>query len=504
MYAAAACFRQRLEGGTLQALTAEKGRALLFFSSATLVLAFQKPPLGLWQMATPPGTRNLVPSGQAAFVAQHLRGFHLDGLDVPWADRILRLDFQRQTLDRKIHRWTLVAECFGGHGALLLLDGQQQVRWSSRWDSLESREPRILPGAAYHPPASPVDTGSIQDTWLRFPAPELRRFFSSPDSCILGKLMQARLQDPCNPWHRHAREEDCTVLCYPVPIPGLQKLGACPTNEFLQWEETTPPPASAPDSKTRQEAIHRVERRLERLREDLRRWERVPENPLRDAHALFSLPDCRHGGGTVTVADYRADGIGERQIAVPSGKFLHTYAQELLKKGQKAERGRKKAAEQLHLAETTLQHLRSETPSSHRKPDQARKREGTDPDQKMGPGIERREIGGFEVLLGRNARANDWLTFRKAGPQDLWFHVQDHQGSHVVVRRSGGSVAVPDSVLHAAAQLALQHSSCQSLAAEVDWTEIRNLSRHPQGRPGQVLYRRFQTLRVRRPGSGHS
>ncbi len=501
MYAAAACFRQRLAGEILQGLSVENGRGLLFFPSATLVLAFQKAPHGLWQMTARPGTRSPAPSGQAAFAAQHLRGFHLDSLNVPWADRILRLDFRRQAVDRKMHQWTLIAECFGGHGALLLLDGQEQIRWSSRWDGLESRQMRILPGATYHPPDSPAQMNSSGDTWLQFPAPDLQQFFFPPDPCILEGLMRERLQDPCAPWYRHART-DRRMICYPIPIPGLPGQGVCPVEEFLQWEENIPPLLSAASSGAGPEAIRRMERRIERLRADLRRWESVPETCISDAHALFSLPDRRHDGGLVKAADYRIDGIGERSISVPSGNFLHAHAQELLKKGRRAERGRKKAAEQLQQAETALQHLRSGTPANPVKPD--RVRQGAGQGRKMGSGIEHREIGGFEVLLGRNAKANDWLTFRTASPQDLWFHVQDHQGSHVIVRRPSGSAPVPDSVLLAAAQLALQHSTCQSLAAEVDWTEVRHLSRHPQGRPGQVLYRRFQTLRVRRPGSGHS
>jgi len=38
----------------------------------------------------------------------------------------------------------------------------------------------------------------------------------------------------------------------------------------------------------------------------------------------------------------------------------------------------------------------------------------------------------LEVLIGRNNRQNDPLTFRLAGDYDLWFHAQEIPGSHEV------------------------------------------------------------------------
>jgi len=42
------------------------------------------------------------------------------------------------------------------------------------------------------------------------------------------------------------------------------------------------------------------------------------------------------------------------------------------------------------------------------------------------------------VLIGRNNRQNDQLTFRLAG--DLWFHAQEIPGSHVLLRLEPGTV----------------------------------------------------------------
>ncbi|MEL6166661.1 MAG: NFACT family protein, partial [Cyanobacteria bacterium J06628_3] len=48
---------------------------------------------------------------------------------------------------------------------------------------------------------------------------------------------------------------------------------------------------------------------------------------------------------------------------------------------------------------------------------------------------------GFEVIIGRNNRQNDELTFKVAGDYDLWFHAQEIPGSHVLLRLEPGAVA---------------------------------------------------------------
>src|SRR5262249_7052510 len=41
--------------------------------------------------------------------------------------------------------------------------------------------------------------------------------------------------------------------------------------------------------------------------------------------------------------------------------------------------------------------------------------------------------GGWRVLYGENATANDYLTTRVAKPADLWFHVRGSVSAHVVL-----------------------------------------------------------------------
>jgi predicted ribosome quality control (RQC) complex YloA/Tae2 family protein len=102
---------------------------------------------------------------------------------------------------------------------------------------------------------------------------------------------------------------------------------------------------------------------------------------------------------------------------------------------------------------------------------------------------------GFTILVGRNARQNEIVTFQEASGDDLWLHVRDVPGAHVVVR-CGGQVAPPDT-LHMAACLAAYYSSKQGeKAVPVAVTRRRFVTRMAGGRPGQVHYRNEETLTV--------
>lgn len=50
------------------------------------------------------------------------------------------------------------------------------------------------------------------------------------------------------------------------------------------------------------------------------------------------------------------------------------------------------------------------------------------------PNIQKKEIDGFVVYIGRDAKSNDHLTFNIADKEDIWFHVKGVPGSHVVIR----------------------------------------------------------------------
>jgi len=109
--------------------------------------------------------------------------------------------------------------------------------------------------------------------------------------------------------------------------------------------------------------------------------------------------------------------------------------------------------------------------------------------------IRYRSVSGIPILVGRNARQNEIVTFKMATGDDMWLHVRDVPGSHVVIRNGGQ--AVDEQTLETAAQLAAYYSKKRGeKSVPVAVTSRRFVTRVPGGRAGQVYMRNEQTVTV--------
>lgn len=100
---------------------------------------------------------------------------------------------------------------------------------------------------------------------------------------------------------------------------------------------------------------------------------------------------------------------------------------------------------------------------------------------------------GFTVYVGRNNVQNDQLTLRTAKNYDLWFHVKDVAGSHVIVPAIKGK-PFTDSVIRLAAMLAAANSKASSSSnVAVDYTIVKNVHKPNGAKPGMVIYDNYNT-----------
>ena len=101
----------------------------------------------------------------------------------------------------------------------------------------------------------------------------------------------------------------------------------------------------------------------------------------------------------------------------------------------------------------------------------------------------------FKIYVGRNNLENERITFVVAGNSDIFLHVRQAHGSHVIIVTKGRKV--PDLVLLRGAELAAYYSEFRNSGkADVDYTERKYVKKHPSGNKGMVLYTDFSTLRV--------
>lgn len=111
---------------------------------------------------------------------------------------------------------------------------------------------------------------------------------------------------------------------------------------------------------------------------------------------------------------------------------------------------------------------------------------------------------GLQVLVGRNARQNETITFERAEAEDLWLHARGVAGAHVVILANGRDVG--ESTLEFAASLAAFYSKARAQK----WVDVavapRKNVRRVSGRaarPGLVTVRGERTTRVR-PAEPHN
>lgn len=102
---------------------------------------------------------------------------------------------------------------------------------------------------------------------------------------------------------------------------------------------------------------------------------------------------------------------------------------------------------------------------------------------------------GFDIYIGKNNRQNDYLTHKKAKKNDLWFHVKDAPGSHVILKNDNRDFT--NNSLLTAAKLAAKYSSLsKSQNIPVDYTFKMYVKRHPAKKPGLVTYTNYKTINI--------
>ncbi len=244
-----------------------------------------------------------------------------------------------------------------------------------------------------------------------------------------------------------------------------------------------------------------VRRRVESMREGLAATAQA-ESVMQQGQLVQAYQHAVQEGSSKLV-------IPELDVTIALDPLLspNENAERLFRRYRKLRDARKKLPELLKLAETEaarlsdlaafgllaeseadLRALRDEVSTEPARPLKAK----TKPRKKRGPA--RFSWSGVTALVGRNARENEEVTFRLARRDDLWLHVRERTGAHVIVQ---GGADLSDEVVAAAAALAAYFSQSRSdSAVDVDVAPVRAVRKIPGGAPGRVTYRDFRTIRV--------
>ena len=106
------------------------------------------------------------------------------------------------------------------------------------------------------------------------------------------------------------------------------------------------------------------------------------------------------------------------------------------------------------------------------------------------------DIDGYNVYVGRNNKQNDYLTFKVANKEDLWFHTENIHGSHVILKLDNNK-EVTDEIISNVASIAAYYSKGRnSSKVNVQYTEVKNIKKPRNAKPGFVVFNRYNSLVV--------
>jgi predicted ribosome quality control (RQC) complex YloA/Tae2 family protein len=218
------------------------------------------------------------------------------------------------------------------------------------------------------------------------------------------------------------------------------------------------------------------------------------------------------------LVDYYAEGAPEIEVELDPKRSPQEYAQALFDRYRKLKRVQERvppllqeAAQEREYLEGVIDQIElAEGPDELREIEAELAQEGyvkekrkiTRPTGRPSDRIELPRFNspdGYTILYGKTGIQNDEVI-RQSDNNDIWLHVKDGPGGHVLIRTGNKPDKVPESTLIAAAKRAALNSKWRrDSVVEVNYTLAKHLHKPRYGRPGFVYYSEFRTIAVR-PG----
>ncbi len=247
----------------------------------------------------------------------------------------------------------------------------------------------------------------------------------------------------------------------------------------------------------------------QRLSEDLLKAENSEKYRLYGELLTANIHLFKTGDSKVTVSNYY-DG---KEITIPLDKKISPSknAQHYFKKYAKSKTAIKEKAIQLEETDLDVKYLESisvfiDSAKSVNEIEEIRnelvdsgylrkkKVYGKPAKSKPSPHIYNTSDG-FRVLVGRNNKENDHLTFKMASSKDIWFHTKDIPGSHVILFTEGKDVT--ETAIFETAAIAAFHSKGKSSEnVPVDYVQVKYVKKPAGAKPGMVIFTNNRTVYV--------
>lgn len=395
------------------------------------------------------------------FLRKRLANSVLEKIEKIENERILRFYFSARNEIGQLENYTLLAQLTGRSANLFLLDDKEFILDHCRETLGDGQEI----ASRYNPPQSQSAETRQRDEAASFPLGEFSTLSEAIDADALEKEIEKRFRVK----------------------------------------------AQAALAKLKQETIKR-EKLIKKLEKDLdnhgdaQNWKRLGDL------LLANIANAKRTGNKVFVTDYYDENTPTVEIEVDENITLPHAAEKFFKRYTKARNALEEISKRLTLFRSEVENLKAQKErldSAVTEKDEAVVAEFLDEKpEKLAVKIKERPAesfsgarrytssDGFEILVGKAAKDNDFLTFRIAKSQDLWLHAADYPGSHVVVRNPNRQ-EIPQKTLLEAAEIAAFFSAAKSQGkAAVNYTQKKFINKPKGSNPGLVSLSSFKTILV--------
>jgi predicted ribosome quality control (RQC) complex YloA/Tae2 family protein len=470
----------------------------------------------------------------------------------PW-ERVVTLNFANRPGDPVL--WQLYVEVMGQYSNVILVNPAHQIVAAAyQVSERQSRLRSIQTGDLYElPPTFAADTPSLEESYPRWREQlslipralqsSLTKTYRGVSSALaISMLNQAHIPPDSQTTDLSESQWQSLFACWQVWLTALQsgtfQPGWTPSGyTVMGWDQQRPAESVQTlidryytdqlNQQTFQHLRHQLQQRLASLLAKLHLKRQGflcrlgeadrSEQPRRQADLLMAhLQVWQPGMTQIALPDFETS----TPVVIPlhPEKNAVQNAQALYKQHQKWKRSRaaitpllsdvqteiaylEQVASALRAIDiyqtradlTTLDEIREELVQAGYLDQPTYRRDTSKPDSAAPPHTYHTPSG-YDVLIGRNNRQNDQLTFRIATDYDLWFHTQEIPGSHVVLRLP--PKATPDAAdLQCAADLAAYFSQArESDQAPVIYTQPQHVYKPKGANLGMVIYKHERVI----------
>lgn len=410
--------------------------------------------------------QSLNPTPFVLFLRKRLSGATLHSIEKMENERILKFSFVNRTEIGEIEEYALIVQLTGRSSNLFLLDARDFILDSMR-----------------------ENFGAGQEIGNRY-APPFREKATLAASA--GKALKKK--EEIFPQGNFARLSEALDEFY----------------QNAEAEKRFQTKAQAAQNRLKQEIAKR-EKLVKNLNQDLENhgdaegWKRFGDL------LLANLADAQRCGGKVLVTDFYDENLPQIEIEVEENQSITEAAEKFFRRYTKARNAQEEISKRLGVLQSEISDLKAQNEELQRaiiEKDEIflDKFSGKKTGAKFGTKEKNQEgfsgarnyisSDGFEILVGKGSKDNDFLTFRVAKSQDLWLHAADYPGSHVIVKNPNRK-EIPQKTLIEAAQLAAFFSQAKTeTKAAVHYTQKKFVFKPKGAAAGLVNLASFKTILV--------